>query len=358
MTTSQDHEQSDGEVEHCDKCENPAQWTWHDGMWSGGRYCNDHIREKLKKDRKLAEYRDAITTEENVTKLRGETAIIPAGAKPLDSTFPVVRTKGALDQALNEDRELVTDGGQDADGVPRTDGGTTPQEVLNNNGVGSKSGYQGSGYAGTETAFEAIEQFAAEYVDDQMVISSRSLANAVTHEIRVQEIGKTLAAHLEGRTPDTFLTEVEVSKWSDAQPIKWSFVRIAGEIDKRPSRRLQKPALVREISAETGAAGARYRTVEKDGARWERAKMTVQWMRDVLDVVCAVTDYTPQAVAEDDELTRREWIDQLTQAATSEVLERASGIETPGAETSWNKSTVRAIHAVLVEGRSPGEVDA
>jgi hypothetical protein len=264
-----------------------------------------------------------------------------------------------------DDLEPVTDGGEEVDGgVARTDGGTTPQDALNDNGVGNKSGYQGSEYAGTEAAFDAIEQFATEYVDDQMVISSRSLANAVTHEIRVQEIGKTLAAHLEGRTPDTFLTEVEVSKWSDAQPIKWTFERTAGEADIRRSRRLQKTDLVREISAETGAEGERFYMATEDGLRWETTSLTLGWMQDVLEAVCDAVDYTPSAVADqddqegDEELTRREWIDELTQAGATQVLERALDIDAPGADTSWNKSTVRAIHGVIVEGRDPAEVDA
>ena len=228
------------------------------------------------------------------------------------------------------------------------------KKILDNNGVGQDDGAHT--YTGTKPAVDALETFVDEYVDDQMVISSRSIANAVDTEIRVQEIGKTLASHLDGRVGEDFLADVDVSKWSDTQPIKWSFKRVAGEVDRRRSRVLQCPALVREISAATGATGARYRTVEEDGTRWERAKMTVGWMRDVIEAVCETIEYVPAAVVEDDELTRRDWIDKLTQAGTTKVLRRTTGIDDPGADTSWNKSTLRSLHDLLVAERDPSEV--
>lgn len=236
---------------------------------------------------------------------------------------------------------------------------SSSQEILDENGVGRNNGYCGSGYSGTDHACETIERFVTDYVDDQMIISSRSIANTVSDEIRVQEIGKTLAAHLDGRTPDAFLDDVEVSKWSDAQPIKWTFKRTAGEADTCRSRRLSKVELVREISDATGSEGASFRTVSRDNTTWERAKMTIAWMHEVLEAVCEAADYTPQALAdqEDDEvLTRREWIDETTKAGATKVLERVLGIDAPGVKTSWNKSTLRAIHEVLVEGHDPSEV--
>ena len=91
----------------CDKCNRDAEWTWHDGMWSGGRYCDEHIREKLDKRRRFGDHRDEITTSENVTTLGDSgTVVIPAGARPLDGAYPVVRTKEALD----EHRQVAHDG--------------------------------------------------------------------------------------------------------------------------------------------------------------------------------------------------------------------------------------------------------
>lgn len=246
---------------------------------------------------------------------------------------------------------------QSGDGDPRTDGGTTPQQVLSDNGVGSKSGYQGSGYGGTEQAFDVLERFTSEYVDDQRIISSGSIANAVNDDIPVSEIGKTLAAHLEGRTPESFLEDFELSKWNNSSPIKWTFKRVSGEADIRRSRQLQKTDLVREITEETDADGERFSMVNRDGVRWETTSLTLPWMQDVLEAVCETIDYTPGGVADhENDLTRREWIDELTQAGATQVLERALDIDAPGADTSWNKSTCRAIHEVVVEGRDPSEV--
>lgn len=235
------------------------------------------------------------------------------------------------------------------------EGGTSVhQQVLEDNGVGQKNDYEGKAYGGSEAAIEAIEAYVAEHVVDKRIASSGSIAN--TADVRTQEIGKTLGAHLRGDTPDDFLLDVEVSKWRDNSPVKWVFERVAGEADVRRSCQLKQPALVREISDATGATGARYRVAEEDGVRWERASMTRAWMRDVVEAVCELVDYEPNAVAEDDELTLRDWIDQLTQAGTTEVLERAAGIEDPGADSSWNRSTLRKIHDLVVAGRDPSEV--
>jgi hypothetical protein len=259
--------------------------------------------------------------------------------------------------STTRNRCLITDGGrvQDEDGAARADGGTTTKQVFDDNGVGQDNDYETKAYGGTEAAINAIEQYVADHVADERIASSRSIANTVS-DVRTQEIGKTLGAHLRGDTPNGFLTDIEVSKWRDTTPTKWVFERVAGEADTRRSRQLQKPALVREITRATGADGARYRMVNRDGVRWERANTTIGWMRDVLAVVCETVDYEPGAVQEDADLDRREWIDQLTRAGTTDVLERALGIEVPGVRRDWNKETLRAIHDVVVAGRDPSEV--
>jgi hypothetical protein len=245
---------------------------------------------------------------------------------------------------------------QDADEVARTDGGTSVhQQVLEDNGVGQKNDYEGKAYRGSEAAINAIEQYVADHVVDKRIASSRSIANTTT-DVRIQEIGKTLGAHLRGDTPDGFLADVEVSKWRDTSPVKWVFERVAGEAETRRSRQLQKPNLVREITRATGADGTRYETVDRDGVRWERANTTVGWMRDVLAAVCETVDYEPGAVQKDADLDRREWIDQLTRGGTTDVLERALGIEAPGVRRDWNKETLQTIHDVVVAGRDPSEV--
>ena len=242
------------------------------------------------------------------------------------------------------------------DGDARTDGGTTAEQVLNDNGAGQDNDYEKKAYGGSEAAMGAIERYVAEYVTDERIASSRSIANTAV-DVRTQEIGKTLGAHLRGDTPDEFLADVEVSKWRDTSPMKWVFERRAGEADTRRSRQLQKPALVREITAAADAEGVRYEMVERDGVRWEVANTTIAWMRDVLAAVCAAVGHEPTAVQDDDELDRREWVDELTQAGTTTVLERALGIDAPGARDGWNKETLRAIHDVIVAGRDPSEVE-
>jgi len=256
-------------------------------------------------------------------------------------------------------RCLFTDGGRDLsrDAAPRTDGGTTPREILENNGVGQTDGYRGTGYTGSKTAKKAVDELIEEFVDDERIISSRSIANAVDVDVRPQEIGKTLGAHLQGDTPDDWFTEVEVSLWRDTSPKKWRFERVAGEVDRRRSQHLQKPQLVREISEATGAEGARYRTATDDSGSWEKAAVSLAWMQDVVEAVCEHTDYVPSAVADDPERDRREWIDELTQAGTTQVLRRAAGIDDPGADTSWNRETLQALHDVLVEGHDLSEVE-
>lgn len=235
------------------------------------------------------------------------------------------------------------------------EGGTSVhQQVLDDNGVGQKNDYEGKAYGGSEAAFDAIERYVAEQVKDKRIASSGSIAS--TADVRTQEIGKTLGAHLRGDTPDDFLLDVKVSKWRDNSPVKWVFERVAGEADARQSCQLKKPALVREISDATGATGARYRAAKEDGATWERTSITREWMRDVVEAVCETVDYQPSAVREDDKLEMRDWIDELTQSGTTEVLERAAGIDEPGADTSWNRSTLRKVHDLVVAGRDPGEV--
>ncbi|GAA0539377.1 hypothetical protein ABNG02_15890 [Halorubrum ejinorense] len=244
---------------------------------------------------------------------------------------------------------------QVGDRVARTDGGTTADQVLEDNGVGQKNDYEGKAYGGSEAALDAIEQYVAEHVADKRIVSSRSIANSAT-DVRIQEIGKTLGAHLRGDTPDGFLADLEVSKWRDTSPVKWVFTRVAGEADTRRSRQLQKPNLVREITRETDADGTRYEMVNRDGVRWERANTTVGWMRDVLAAVCETVDYQPTAVDEREDLDRREWIEQLTRGGTTDVLERALDIDAPGVRRDWNKETLQTIHDVIVAGRDPSEV--
>ena len=54
-----------------------------------------------------------------------------------------------------------------------SDGGSTADQILDENGVGQNNDYTGDGYGGSEAAIDAIEAFVDECVTDQMVVSSR-----------------------------------------------------------------------------------------------------------------------------------------------------------------------------------------
>ena len=102
-------EMSTGDTDRC-KCGAVAEWTWFNGMGAMGRYCREHARDELPNEDSLPSYTDPITTNENVTLLRGRTAIIPGGGvKPLGSTYPVVRSKEAFDRHVHPDTDHDTE---------------------------------------------------------------------------------------------------------------------------------------------------------------------------------------------------------------------------------------------------------
>ncbi|EMA69168.1 hypothetical protein C461_03297 [Halorubrum aidingense JCM 13560] len=237
-----------------------------------------------------------------------------------------------------------------------TDGGTTAEEVLDNNGVGQNDGYTGDGYGGSETAMEAIEAFVDECVTDQLVVSSRSIENGTDVGARAQEIGKTLGARLDGRTPDGFLDDVELGKWRDTRPTKWVFTRVAGEATGRQTgRTLRKPELVREISAALDVTDG-YRCHHTDET--ERVDIRASWMRTVLKAVAtAAGDNLESYLSDEQPAYVDDPIDELTITGVSRVLERILDTnETLGTSEGWPRSTLLVIHAILVDGCGPSEV--
>lgn len=229
----------------------------------------------------------------------------------------------------------------------------TPQEALDANGTGQSPEHRNQGYPGNEDAHAAIRQFIDERVDDLVITSSRSIARYVDIDVRAQEIGKTIGAYRSGDAPSGWFPNVEISTWRDTHPIKWQFERVAGDADVRRSRQIRYPDLIREITAETGAGDDGFQPVPDEG-RSHKARITVTWMRDVLDAVCAATDSTPTPDAED--IDRGVWIDELTQAGTTAVLERVLDIDIEGDRTHWSKPTLQAIHDIVIAGRDPSEV--
>lgn len=228
----------------------------------------------------------------------------------------------------------------------------TPQKALDENGAGQSPDHRTQGFPGTEEAHDAIRQFIDERVDDLVITSSRSIARYVDADVRPQEIGKTIGAYRSGYAPSGWFPNVEISTWRDSHPIKWQFERIAGDADVRRSQQMRYPALIEELTTETGAGEADFQPVPEGRSR--KARITVTWMRDILEAVCIATATDPTPADED--IDRGVWVDELTQAGTTAVLERVLDIEIEGDRTHWSKPTLQAIHDVVVGGRNPSEV--
>lgn len=104
---TQDTEQEAIETCHCG---DPATFRWHDGKWTSGRLCLDHAREKLDERARFSEYREEVTTKENMTTIgNGRTRIVPAGARPINGPWATIRTKEALDEWVDEHPRVVND---------------------------------------------------------------------------------------------------------------------------------------------------------------------------------------------------------------------------------------------------------
>jgi len=92
------------ETEPCQKdgCENEPEWTWFNGKGSLGRYCPICARKELPES--TPSYKDEITTQESATSKHSEIMIIPGGGvKPLNSTFPVIRSRKSFDEYTNRE---------------------------------------------------------------------------------------------------------------------------------------------------------------------------------------------------------------------------------------------------------------
>lgn len=89
-------------------CNAPAVGRWHDGMWTGGPECLDHLLDHLDPRRRLGEYRDEVTTDANLTTIGGgQTRVVPAGAKPIAGPWAVVRSQEALRHWIEQHDPVV-----------------------------------------------------------------------------------------------------------------------------------------------------------------------------------------------------------------------------------------------------------
>jgi len=241
-----------------------------------------------------------------------------------------------------------------------SDDRTTAEEIRDKNGVGQNNDYRGTGYSGSDVALKEIEAFVDERVIDQLVVSSRSIANWSDTDVRTQEIGKTLGAHLDDRTSDDYLADIELDTWRDSRPKKWVFTRVAGEATgRRAGRTLRKPELVREISAAIDADVADGYHCH-DNHETERVDIRVSWMRTVLEAVATAAGDDLESYLSDEQ---PEYVDdpieELSKTGVGRVLERILGVDDRlGSSDGWPRSTLVMIHAILVEGREPSEVAA
>lgn len=92
-------------------CEEPSVARWHDGMWTCEALCFEHVTESLDPRDRLPEYREELTTEENVTTLgdgRDGVRVVPAGAKPFAGPWAVARSPEALREWVDEHDEVVS----------------------------------------------------------------------------------------------------------------------------------------------------------------------------------------------------------------------------------------------------------
>jgi hypothetical protein len=234
--------------------------------------------------------------------------------------------------------------------------------ILDENGVGQNNDCTGDGYGGSEAAIDAIEAFVDECVADQMVVSSRSIANGADVDARVQEIGKTLAARLDGRTPDGFLDDVELSQWGDANVTSWVFERVDGEIaaTRTPGQYLFKPDLVVEISDAVGGIDDEFHIEEDEG---RRVVISVAWNRAVTRAVAEHTDCELDALLtghdEESWMSFEQYVGRLSKIELANIVEELLDIDGPLATTyRWPREMLIPIHDVLVTGIDPAEVDA
>lgn len=240
----------------------------------------------------------------------------------------------------------------------------TPQEILEQNRSHGNDNEPSESYqrdCSSEDARDLISEWVATHVDQHRIASSNQIhSESDRDDVRIQDIGRTLGSRRAGMTPDGFLEEVEVSTWRDKRPRKWVFDRVAGEKRETPrSTTLYRHQLIDEITAALDADVAD--EVHED-SRGNSKKINCGWMRAVVTAIASrrgesiesfVTGYDP-----DSWRTKSQYIDSLGTIELSRLLERV--LETDqelGTAHGWTRSTIRIIHAIIVEDTHPLEVD-
>lgn len=78
-------------MEECQTCGSEAGWTWYTGKGAVGRYCDEHAKEELPKERELDSFKDAITTGRDLNDSSHSVVIPGGGVMPLGERLPVIR---------------------------------------------------------------------------------------------------------------------------------------------------------------------------------------------------------------------------------------------------------------------------
>lgn len=263
---------------------------------------------------------------------------------------------------------LAADGGRDRsrDEVARTDGGTTPQEILDTETEKSNTpGPDADRYdSSTEAARELLTEWVATHVDERQIATAKQIVSESDRDdIHINDVGRTLGCRHVGVTPDGFPDEVELSTWGDANVTSWVFERVDGQRERTDTRadRLFKPELVEEISDAVGGLHDEYYRRTHDNCR--RVEVSAEWKRAVtLALVEASATQLERILTGYDEEGYRsfdEYVARLSTPELTNVVERVlKPDEALGTPHGWPRELLIPVHDVLVSGIDPAEVDA
>ena len=297
---------------------------------------------------------------------RGRDAALPL---TIGDTIPNTQT-GAYEKISSLTRKKIllidcsTDQGEQ--GVPHTDGGATPTEILETQTEkASTKGPDEDRYdSSTEAARKLLTKWVASHVDDQRIATAKQIVNESDwDDVHINDVGRTLGCRKVGVTPDGFLTEVKLSTWGDANVTSWVFERVDGHSERTETRadRLFKPELVVEISDAVGGLDDEYYRRMHDNCR--RVEVSVEWKRAVTlalveaggaDLAELLTEYDEDRAFSFDEYVARLSRDELTNIV-EHVLDPDEALGTPH---GWPREMLIPIHDILVSGIDPTEVDA
>lgn len=255
---------------------------------------------------------------------------------------------------------------QSGDETPRTDGGVTPQQILDMHSRKSAptDPDEKRHDSSSEASRELLTEWVATYVDDRKIATAKQIVNeSGRDDVDIGDVGRTLGCRNVGVTPDGFLDEVELSKWGDANVTSWVFERVDGAVETTQTRGkyLFKPDLVIEISDAVGDLDDEYTIRQSEDSR--RLELSVAWKRAVSLALVERADRKLEEMLsgydEDRWMSFDEYVARLSKNELANIVEEVLGAEESLATPhSWPREMLIPIHDVLVSGVDPTEVDA